>query len=99
MNVKFLFKVQHKNSIHTIPLRKTGAFSEISNKNLGYLGQKWTHFKNQIFQGTAETLVGMQVLSEHYIRVFSERVFVMFRPTLNGHKNKVVYLHSCTKWH
>jgi len=30
-------------------LRKTGTFSEISTKNLGYLGKKGTCFKSKIY--------------------------------------------------
>jgi len=34
-------------------LRKTGTFSKISTKNLGYMGKKGTHFKSRIHNTSA----------------------------------------------
>jgi hypothetical protein len=39
--------------VPTVLLRKTGIFSEISTKNLGYLGKKGTHFKSRIHNTSA----------------------------------------------
>jgi len=42
-----------KGRVPIVLLRKTGTFSKISTKNLGYLGKKGTHFKSRIHNTSA----------------------------------------------